>query len=150
MPSRIHGSLFEDEVEAEVEDGLELISSRRRWMALGSVSSSASSARTNERIVVSPAWAAASGPPRQSSYSGPRCTWQSMAPGKTILPVASMVRSAGGRSSTGAQRHDAPVANAHRGVEDLDGRDDASAGDDEVDAARAIIDVFLTGSVIWP
>ena len=47
------------------------------------------------------------------------------------------------------QRDDAPVANAHRGVEDFDGRDDAPAGDDEVQRAGGH-DVFPTGSVIWP
>ncbi len=47
------------------------------------------------------------------------------------------------------QGHDAPVANAHGSVEDLDRRDDASAGDDEVQRAGRH-DVFLTGSVIWP
>src|SRR5688572_20517458 len=42
------------------------------------------------------------GPVRQSSYSGPRWMWQSIAPGSTILPRASMTRSASGSMSAGA------------------------------------------------
>src|SRR5213083_1588351 len=53
-------------------------------------------------MVVSPVRAAACAETFQSSYSGPTCRWQSISPGKTSLPVASMTRSAGGRNSTGA------------------------------------------------
>src|SRR5215831_11139318 len=37
----------------------------------------------------------------QSSYSAPTWRWQSMSPGSTKRPVASMTRSAGGRRSSG-------------------------------------------------
>src|SRR3989441_1819280 len=53
-------------------------------------------------MLVSPVRAAACAETFQSSYSGPTCRWQSISPGKTSLPVASMTRSAGGRNSSGA------------------------------------------------
>src|SRR5205814_1378699 len=53
-------------------------------------------------MVVSPVRAAACAETFQSSYSGPTCRWQSINPGKTSLPVASITRSAGGRNSSGA------------------------------------------------
>jgi hypothetical protein len=56
---------------------------------------------TNGTSVVRPVRAAASAEVFQSSYSGPTCRWQSMSPGKTILPVASMTRSAGGSALSG-------------------------------------------------
>jgi hypothetical protein len=56
--------------------------------------------------------------------------------------------SLGGRQILGRrQRDDAAVADAHRRIEDFDGRDDTSAGDDEVEGPGGH-DVFLTGSVI--
>src|SRR3989440_3061708 len=53
-------------------------------------------------MVVSPVRAAACAETFQSSYSGPTCRWQSINPGKTSLPVASITRSAAGRNSSGA------------------------------------------------
>src|SRR5467141_777128 len=53
-------------------------------------------------MVVRSVRAAACAETFQSSYSGPTCRWQSISPGKTSLPVASITRSAGGRNSSGA------------------------------------------------
>src|SRR5918992_4937956 len=75
-------------------------SSRSRLMAWGS-RSLVWSWSTKPSRVVSPACAAAMGPCRQSSYSGPRWMWQSIAPGRTYLPVTSMARAAGGSVFSG-------------------------------------------------
>src|SRR5690349_20219040 len=53
-------------------------------------------------MVVSPVRAPARAEVFQSSLSGPTCRWQSMSPGNTSLPVASITRSAGGAHCSGA------------------------------------------------
>jgi hypothetical protein len=98
MPSRMCGSLLTMKWKPKSSTDAWLASSAIRLVAWGKVSPSLYSA--NAMRVVSPAWAAATGPVLQSSYTAPRCTWQSMRPGSTILPVASMVRSAGGSASS--------------------------------------------------
>src|SRR5262245_52883217 len=70
-------------------------------MAAGSVSFLASSPTTKGSKVVSPVRAAACDAVFQSSYSGPTCRWQSMRPGSTYRPPASMTRSAGGKRPSG-------------------------------------------------
>ena len=97
-PSRMAGSLLRMKWKPKSSTEAWLASSARRLVAWGSVSPSLYSAKAMR--VVSPACAAATGPDDQSSYTAPRCTWQSMRPGSTILPVASMVRSAGGKASS--------------------------------------------------
>src|SRR3989454_1159692 len=74
-------------------------SSRSLTSAFGSVSPS--SPTTKGTSVVSPVRAAAIGAVVQSSYSGPTWRWQSMSPGSTYLPAASITRAAGGRSDSG-------------------------------------------------
>src|SRR5881397_185247 len=74
-------------------------SSRSLTRALGSVSPS--SPTTNGTSVVSPVRAAAMGAVVQSSYSGPTWRWQSMSPGSTYFPAASITRAAGGSSDSG-------------------------------------------------
>src|ERR1700730_5737470 len=56
---------------------------------------------TKGRSVVSPGCAAAIAAVFQSSYSAPIWRWQSMRPGRTNRPPASITRSAGGRRSSG-------------------------------------------------
>src|SRR5438132_3533920 len=99
MPSRMWGSWFRMKWKPKSSTERASASSRSRAKAFGSVSPS--SPTTNGTSVVSPVRAAAIGAVVQSSYSGPTWRWQSMSPGSTYLPAASMTRAAGGRSDSG-------------------------------------------------
>src|SRR6266542_245343 len=98
-PSRIFGSWFRMKWKPKSSTESDSASSRRRATALGRVSPS--SYVTKGRRVVSPVCAAASGAVFQSSYSAPIWRWQSMSPGRTNRPPASITLSAGGRRSSG-------------------------------------------------
>src|SRR5215470_3627045 len=99
MPSRIFGSWFRMKWKPKSRTETDSASSRSWATALGSVSPS--SYTTKGKSVVSPVWAAAMADVFQSSYSAPTWRWQSMSPGSTKRPVASMTRSAEGRRSSG-------------------------------------------------
>src|SRR5437879_2081153 len=99
MPSRMRGSWFRMKWKPKSRTERASASSRSLTRALGTVSPS--SPTTNGTSVVSPVRAAAIGAVVQSSYSGPTWRWQSMSPGSTYLPAASMTRAAGGRSDSG-------------------------------------------------
>src|SRR5438067_236259 len=99
-PSRIAGSCSRMKWKPKSTTDSLSACSRRRRVACGSVSPAVYF--TNGTTLVSPVRAAASAATFQSSYSGPTCRWQSMRPGKTSFPVASMTRSAGGSHSSGA------------------------------------------------
>src|SRR2546422_1050137 len=99
MPSRMWGSWFRMKWKPKSRTERASASSRSLTRALGNVSPS--SPTTKGTSVVSPVRAAAMGAVVQSSYSGPTCRWQSMSPGRTYLPAASITRAAGGRSDSG-------------------------------------------------
>src|SRR5881296_2204645 len=99
IPSRMWGSWFRMKWKPKSSTERDSASSRSLTSAFGSVSPS--SPTTNGTSVVSPVRAAARGAVVQSSYSGPTWRWQSMRPGSTYLPAASMTRAAGGRSDSG-------------------------------------------------
>src|SRR2546427_4329584 len=99
MPSRMWGSWFRMKWKPKSRTERASASSRSLTSAFGSVSPS--SPTTKGTSVVSPVRAAAMGAVVQSSYSGPTCRWQSMSPGRTYLPAASITRAAGGRSDSG-------------------------------------------------
>src|SRR2546430_3211024 len=99
MPSRMRGSWFRMKWKPKSRTERASASSRSLTSAFGSVSPS--SPTTKGTSVVSPVRAAAMGAVGQSSYSGPTCRWQSMGPGRTYLPAASITRAAGGRSDSG-------------------------------------------------
>src|SRR6058998_1098548 len=99
IPSRMWGSWFRMKWKPKSSTERDSASSRSLTSAFGSVSPS--SPTTNGTSVVSPVRAAAMGAVVQSSYSGPTCRWQSMSPGRTYLPAASITRAAGGRSDSG-------------------------------------------------
>src|SRR5438132_3237746 len=99
MPSRMWGSWFRMKWKPKSRTERASASSRSLTSAFGSVSPS--SPTTKGTSVVSPVRAAAMGAVVQSSYSGPTCRWQSMSPGRTYVPAASITRAAGGRSDSG-------------------------------------------------
>src|SRR5215467_496852 len=99
MPSRIFGSWFRMKWKPKSRTETDSASSRSRATALGSVSPS--SYTTKGSSVVRPVWAAAMAAVFQSSYSAPMWRWQSMSPGSTKRPLASMTRSAGGKRFSG-------------------------------------------------
>src|SRR5438093_9175724 len=99
IPSRMWGSWFRMKWKPKSSTERDSASSRSLTSAFGSVSSS--SPTTNGTSVVSPVRAAAMGAVVQSSYSGPTWRWQSMSPGSTYFPAASITRAAGGSSDSG-------------------------------------------------
>src|SRR5262245_10631007 len=101
IPSSTYGVWFRMKWKPKSRTDWRPISSRWRATAWGKVSRARSSHSTKPTRVVRPAWAAAIGPPCQSSYSGPRWTWQSIAPGKTSLPLTSISRAAEGSVASG-------------------------------------------------
>src|SRR3989449_1071763 len=107
IPSRMWGSWFRMKWKPKSSTERDSASSRSLTSAFGSVSPS--SPTTNGTSVVSPVRAAAMGAVVQSSYSGPTWRWQSMSPGSTYFPAASITRAACGRRGAGehlAQRAD--------------------------------------------
>src|ERR687887_428229 len=99
IPSRMWGSWFRMKWKPKSSTERASASSRSLTRALGTVSPS--SYTTKGTSVVSPVRAAAMGAVVQSSYSGPTWRWQSMSPGRTYLPAASITRAAGGRCASG-------------------------------------------------
>src|SRR3989454_7993869 len=99
IPSRMWGSWFRMKWKPKSSTERDSASSRSLTSAFGSVSPS--SPTTNGTSVVSPVRAAAMGAVVQSSYSGPTWRWQSMSPGSTYFPAASITRAAGGSSDSG-------------------------------------------------
>src|SRR5438093_1175466 len=99
IPSRMWGSWFRMKWKPKSSTERDSASSRSLTSAVGSVSPS--SPTTNGTSVVSPVRAAAMGAVVQSSYSGPTWRWQSMSPGSTYFPAASITRAAGGSSDSG-------------------------------------------------
>src|SRR5438876_7079172 len=99
IPSRMWGSWFRMKWKPKSSTERDSASSRSLTSAVGSVSPS--SPTTNGTSVVSPVRAAAMGAVGQSSSSGPTWRWQSMSPGSTYLPSASITRAAGGSSDAG-------------------------------------------------
>src|SRR5207249_665412 len=99
IPSRMWGSWFRMKWKPKSSTERDSASSRSLTSAFGSVSPS--SPTTNGTSVVSPVRAAAMGAVDQSSYSGPTWRWQSMSPGSTYFPAASITRAAGGSSDSG-------------------------------------------------
>src|SRR5439155_6227379 len=99
IPSRMWGSWFRMKWKPKSSTERDSASSRSLTSAVGSVSPS--SPTTNGTSVVSPVRAAAMGAVVQSSYSEPTWRWQSMSPGSTYFPAASITRAAGGSSDSG-------------------------------------------------
>src|SRR5436309_587252 len=99
IPSRMWGSWFRMKWKPKSSTERDSASSRSLTSAVGSVSPS--SPTTNGTSVVSPVRAAAMGAVVQSCYSGPTWSGQSMSPGSTYFPAASITRAAGGSSDSG-------------------------------------------------
>src|SRR3989441_500228 len=121
IPSRMWGSWFRMKWKPKSSTERDSASSRSLTSAFGSVSPS--SPTTNGTSVVSPVRAAAMGAIVQSSYSGPTWRWQSMSPGSTYFPAASITRAAGGSSDSGRVRP-LPVASSI-GLRVCDGLEEA-------------------------